>query len=74
MVPETAPEPEPVVVLALGSRLLQAASDPVRASRGTEDVLDDVGRGIGSAARDITGNGSYSGTPSWEPDSSAVRY
>ena len=35
MVPEAAPEPEPVpepvVVLALGSRLLQAASDPVRA-------------------------------------------
>ena len=35
-----------------------------------------IGRGIGDAARDITGtgNGAYSGTPSWEPDSSAVRY
>lgn len=40
--------------------------------RGAGDVLDDMGRGVGNAARDITGN--YSGTPSWEPDSSAVRY
>lgn len=51
--------------------LTQGARDIVR---GTEDVLDDMGRGIGNAARDITGNGYYSGTPSWEPDSSAVRY
>ena len=51
--------------------LTRGARDIVR---GTEDALDDVGRGIGNAARDITGNGSYSGTPSWEPDSSAVRY
>ena len=51
--------------------LTRGARDIVR---DTEDVLDDVGRGIGNAARDITGNSSYSGTPSWEPDSSAVRY
>lgn len=49
--------------------LTRGARDIVR---GTEDALDDMGRGIGNAARDITGN--YSGTPSWEPDSSAVRY
>ena len=55
----------------LSRDLTRGARDIVR---GTEDVLDDVGRGIGNAARDITGNGSYSGTPSWEPDSSAVRY
>ena len=54
----------------LSRDLTRGARDIVR---GTEDVLDDVGRGIGNAARDITGNGSYSGTPSWEPDSSAVR-
>ena len=55
----------------LSRDLTRGARDIVR---GTEDVLDDVGRGIGNAARDITGNSSYSGTPSWEPDSSAVRY
>lgn len=49
--------------------LTRGARDIVR---GTEDALEDMGRGIGNAARDITGN--YSGTPSWEPDSSAVRY
>lgn len=44
--------------------------------RDAGDALGDVGRGIGNAARDITGmgNSNYSGTPSWEPDSSAVRY
>ena len=55
----------------LSRDLTRGARDIVR---GTEDALDDVGRGIGNAARDITGNSSYSGTPSWEPDSSAVRY
>lgn len=55
----------------LSRDLTRGARDIVR---GTEDVLDDVGRGIGNAARDITGSGNYSGTPSWEPDSSAVRY
>ena len=55
----------------LSRDLTRGARDIVR---GTEDALDDVGRGIGNAARDITGNNSYSGTPSWEPDSSAVRY
>ena len=41
--------------------------------RDAGDALGDVGRGIGNAARDITGmgNSNYSGTPSWEPDSSA---
>ena len=44
--------------------------------RDAGDAIGDVGRGIGDAARDITGmgNSTYSGTPSWEPDSSAVRY
>ena len=44
--------------------------------RDTGDAIGDIGRGIGDAARDITGmgNSAYSGTPSWEPDSSAVRY
>lgn len=53
--------------------LTRGARDIVR---GAGDAVEDVGRGIGNAARDITGmgNGSYSGTPSWEPDSSAVRY
>lgn len=49
--------------------LTRGARDIVR---GAGDAVEDVGRGIGNAARDITG--SYSGTPSWEPDSSAVRY
>ncbi len=53
----------------LSRDLTRGARDIVR---GTEDALSDMGRGIGNAARDITGN--YSGTPSWEPDSSAVRY
>lgn len=56
---------------ALSRDLTQGARDIVR---GTENALSDVGRGIGDAARDITGNGAYSGTPSWEPDSSAQRY
>lgn len=53
--------------------LTRGARDIVR---GAGDAVEDVGRGIGNAARDITGmgNGNYSGTPSWEPDSSAVRY
>lgn len=44
--------------------------------RDTGDAIGDIGRGIGDAARDLTGMGNrtYSGTPSWEPDSSAVRY
>ena len=51
--------------------------------RDAGDAIGDVGREIGSAARDITGtmNGGITGnsvnglgTPSWEPDSSAVRY
>ncbi len=42
--------------------------------RDTGDALGDIGRGIGNAARDITGIGTAPGTPSWEPDSSAVRY
>ena len=49
--------------------LTRGARDIVR---GAGDAVEDMGRGIGNAARDITG--SYSGTPSWEPDSSAVRY
>lgn len=49
--------------------LTQGARDIVR---GAGDAVEDMGRGIGNAARDVTG--SYSGTPSWEPDSSAVRY
>ena len=39
--------------------------------RDTGDAIGDIGRGIGDM---ITGNDTYSGTPSWEPDSSAVRY
>ena len=35
------------------------------------DAIEDVGRGIGDVARDVTGTRGYSGTPSWEPDSSA---
>lgn len=54
---------------ALSRDLTRGARDIVR---GAGDAVEDVGRGIGNAARDITGN--YSGTPSWEPDSSAVRY
>lgn len=49
--------------------LTRGARDIVR---GAGDAVEDMGRGIGNAARDITG--SNSGTPSWEPDSSAVRY
>ena len=56
---------------ALSRDLTRGAQDIVR---NTEDVLDDIGRGVGNAARDVTGTGNYSGTPSWEPDSSAVRY
>lgn len=39
--------------------------------RDAGDAIGDIGRGIGDV---ITGNDTYSGTPSWEPDSSAVRY
>ena len=39
--------------------------------RGAGDAIEDVGRGIGDVARDVTGTRGYSGTPSWEPDSSA---
>lgn len=39
--------------------------------RDTGDALEDVGRGVGNAIRDMTGGAS--GTPSWEPDSSAQR-
>lgn len=58
---------------AVSRDLTRGARDIVR---GAGDAVEDVGRGIGNAARDITGmgNGTYSGTPSWEPDSSAVRY
>ena len=57
----------------LSRDLTRGARDIVR---DTGDAIGDIGRGIGNAARDITGmgNGAYSGTPSWEPDSSAVRY
>lgn len=51
--------------------LTQGARDIVR---GAGDAVEDVGRGIGNAARDITGTNANPGTPSWEPDSSAVRY
>lgn len=54
---------------AVSRDLTRGARDIVR---GAGDAVEDMGRGIGNAARDITG--SYSGTPSWEPDSSAVRY
>lgn len=40
--------------------------------RDAGDAVGDIGRSIGSAAQDFTN--SYPGTPSWEPDSSAVRY
>lgn len=42
--------------------------------RDAGDAIGDIGRGIGSAARDITGMDANPGTPSWEPDSSAMRY
>lgn len=42
--------------------------------RDAGDAVGDVGRSIGNAARDITGTNVNPGTPSWEPDSSAVRY
>ena len=42
--------------------------------RDAGDAIGDIGRGIGNAARDITGTNVNPGTPSWEPDSSAVRY
>lgn len=52
--------------------LTQDARDIVRDAG---DAIGDVGRGIGTAARDITqGMSGTAGTPSWEPDSSAVRY
>lgn len=51
--------------------LTRGARDIVR---GAGDAVEDVGRGIGNAARDITGANADPGTPSWEPDSSAVRY
>lgn len=51
--------------------LTRGARDIVR---GAGDAVEDVGRGIGNAARDITGTNANPGTPSWEPDSSAVRY
>ena len=51
--------------------LTQGARDIVR---GAGNAVEDVGRGIGNAARDITGTNANPGTPSWEPDSSAVRY
>lgn len=51
--------------------LTQGARDIVR---GAGDAVEDAGRGIGNAARDITGTNANPGTPSWEPDSSAVRY
>ena len=47
-------------------------------TRDARDIVRDAGGAIGDAGRDIgdmmTGNDTYSGTPSWEPDSSAVRY
>ena len=43
-------------------------------TQGAGNAVEDVGRGIGNAARDITGTNANPGTPSWEPDSSAVRY
>ena len=51
--------------------LTQDARDIVRDAG---DAIGDIGRGIGGV---ITGSGTginSSGTPSWEPDSSAVRY
>ncbi len=57
----------------LSRDLTRDARDMVR---DTGDAIGDIGRGIGNAARDITGMGNTvpSGTPSWEADSSAVRY
>jgi hypothetical protein len=57
----------------LSRDLTQGARDIVR---DTGDAIGDIGRGIGDAARDLTGmgNANYSGTPSWEGNSSAVRY
>lgn len=51
--------------------LTQGARDIVQ---GAGNAVEDVGRGIGNAARDITGTNANPGTPSWDPDSSAVRY
>lgn len=56
---------------AVSRDLTRGARDIVR---GAGDAVEDVGRGIGNAARDITGTNANPGTPSWEPDSSAVRY
>lgn len=56
---------------AVSRDLTRDARDIVRDAG---DAIGDIGRGIGDVARDVTGAGSYSGTPSWEPDSSAVRY
>lgn len=42
--------------------------------RDAGDAIGDIGQDIGNAARDITGTNANPGTPSWEPDSSAVRY
>jgi len=53
---------------AVSRDLTRDARDIVR---DTGDAIGDIGRGIGDM---ITGNDTYSGTPSWEPDSSAVRY
>ncbi|MCI8423187.1 MAG: hypothetical protein HFF50_06620 [Lawsonibacter sp.] len=47
-----------------GQDLTQGARDLMRDAG---DLADDIGNGIGNAARDITG----SGTPSWEPGTSA---
>lgn len=54
---------------AVSRDLTRDARDIVRDAG---DAIGDIGRGIGNAARDITGTNP--GTPSWEPDSSAVRY
>lgn len=51
--------------------LTQDARDMVRDAG---DAIGDVGRGLGNAARDVTGIDSASGSPSWDPDSSAVRF
>lgn len=53
---------------ALSRDLTQGARDIVR---DTGDAIGDIGRGAGDAVRDVTGNNTYSGTPSWQPDSSA---
>lgn len=58
-----------------GRDLTRDARDLVRDAG---DAIGDVGRSIGDVGRSvgdvITGNDSFNGTPSWEPDSSAVRY